>query len=170
MVYVDGKWRIIDKNELVEDIYENKRDFIIQNLDNFINKLDEHKKKSLKRWLNTDDDDISIKNTKNDIKMLLFNNRHMAMDQKKAMEREKRKLEIISMPKKIKSKPNTTVKVVEVESENNSESESDIEINKKSISSSDSSESENYSYLHSDSSESTNTSNDNDNDCDIKNI
>jgi hypothetical protein len=44
MVYVDGKWRIIDKNELVEDIYENKRDFIIQNMDNFINQLDENKK------------------------------------------------------------------------------------------------------------------------------
>jgi hypothetical protein len=97
MVYTNHKWRIMDKNELVNDIYDNKRDFIIQNLENFITQLDENKKKSLKRWLDRDDNDISIKNTKNDIKMLLFNNRHMVMDKKKEIEsiERKKKLDII---------------------------------------------------------------------------
>jgi hypothetical protein len=102
MVYMNSKWRLIDKNELVEDIYENKRDFIIQNLDNFINQLDEYKKKSLRRWLNTDDNDNeSIINTKEDIKRLLYDNRHLAMDKKRIMDREARKLMITSLPKKV---------------------------------------------------------------------
>jgi hypothetical protein len=149
MVYVNGKWKIIDKNELVEDIYENKRDFIIQNLDNFINQLDENKKKSLKRWLDRDDDDESIKNTKNDIKMLLFDNRHMAMDRKKIMERQQRedakKLEIAHIPKKIKNAP----KVIEIESNSDSDSDSDSD-NKSGGWDSDSTEYSNYSYVKSD--------------------
>jgi hypothetical protein len=146
MIYMDGNWKIIDKNELVEDIYENKRDFIIQNLDKFIEQLDEFKKKSLKRWLNTDDDDISIKNTKNDIKMLLYNNRKMAMEKKKIMEREARKkIEVVRFPKKIKE-------VSENESDSDSESDSESNFDNKESSSYDtSSEYSNYSYesLHS---------------------
>jgi hypothetical protein len=145
MVYTNNKWRLIDKNELVEDIYENKRDFIIQNLDNFINQLDEFKKKSLKRWLNTDEnDDESVINTKNDIKMLLFDNRHLAMDKKRIMDREARKLEIVSLPKKVKSPRqicNIEVKNV-LGSDNDSTSDSDSE-------NSDSTQYSNYSYMKS---------------------
>jgi hypothetical protein len=62
MVYIDGKWRVTDRDELVNDIYENKRAYVIENLDTFIHKLDENKKKSLKRWLNRDDNDEGIIN------------------------------------------------------------------------------------------------------------
>jgi hypothetical protein len=117
MVYMDSKWRLIDKNELVEDIYENKRDFIIQNLDNFINQLDEYKKKSLKRWLDTDDnDDESIINTKEDIKRLLFDNRHLAMNKKRIMDREARKLMITSLPKKAIAIEKKVISIEELDS------------------------------------------------------
>jgi hypothetical protein len=134
MVFTNDKWRLIDKNDLIDDIYENKRDFIIQNLDNFINQLDEFKKKSLKRWLDiNDNDDESIITTKEDIKKLLFDNRHLAMDKKRIMDREARKLEIIHLPKKEKPK----IQICDVESVSE---KSDTE-------SSDSSKYSNYSYL-----------------------
>ena len=109
MVFTSSKWKITDKNELVNDIYENKRDFIIQNLDYYYPLLDDNKKKSLTRWLNMDninDKDESIKNTKNDIKMLLYNDRHLPMNRKKLIEKKQRedakKLEIVSFCKKKK--------------------------------------------------------------------
>jgi hypothetical protein len=114
MVLVSGKWRMMNRNELVEDVYENKRDYIIQNMNSFMDKLDENKKKSLKRWLDRDNNDESIKNTKSDIKMLLFNNRHMVMDRKKEFEKieKKKKLDMIKkndLPKyKIKDKNSDT--------------------------------------------------------------
>jgi hypothetical protein len=101
MIYIDNKWRVTDRDELVNDIYENKRAYVIENLDTFIKQLDENKKKSLKRWLDRDDDDESIKNTKEDIKRVLFDNRHMAMSRKKEMEKQnKKQLNLVSLPKK----------------------------------------------------------------------
>ncbi len=47
----------MDKDELVEDIYESKRAFVVENLETYINQLDELKIKSLKRWLDRDDYD-----------------------------------------------------------------------------------------------------------------
>jgi hypothetical protein len=102
MIYKDNSWKLIDKNDLAEDILENKRDFIIQNLDKFIGKLNEFKKISLMRFLDNDDnDDEAIINTKNDIKELLYNNRKMVMDTKKVVERAKRNkpLEITQLKK-----------------------------------------------------------------------
>jgi hypothetical protein len=136
MIYKDGYWKLVDKNELAEDIYENKRDFIIQNLDKYLNKLDENKKKPLLRFLDNDDnDDEAIINTKNDIKKLLYENRHMAMYQKKEFEKQRKKkpLEIIEL----KPKKYNLVKDKESDSENDSESDSD------------SSYVSNYSYIHS---------------------
>jgi hypothetical protein len=139
MVFTNGKWRLIDKNDLVDDIYENKRDFIIQNYDNFVNQLDEFKKKSLKRWLNTDEnDDESIINTKEDIKRLLFDNRHLAMDKKRIMDREARKLEIVQLPKKVDKKEICDIKIESVSESSDTESDS-----------SDSTYYSNYSYVKS---------------------
>jgi hypothetical protein len=131
MIYTNDDWKIMDKDDLVEDIYENKRAFVVENLDTYINQLDEFKKKSLKRWLDRDDDDESVKNTKDDIKKLLFDNRKMAMARKKELENlnKKKKLEIIKRPEKkllILDKNNS-------DSENNSDSDN-------------SSEESNYSY------------------------
>jgi hypothetical protein len=117
MVFMNNDWRLMDKDDLVDDIYENKRAFVVENLDTFINQLNEFKKKSLKRWLDMDDDDESIKNTKDDIKKLLFDNRKLAMNQKKEIEKmnRKKKLEIIKRQ---------VPKIEEVKSESDISSES----------------------------------------------
>ena len=105
MIHIKDKWNLIDKNELSDDIYHRKRDFIIQNLEHYIDQLDEFKKKSLKRWLDTtDDDDEAIINTKRDIKNILYENRSLAMNQKKLLEKQKKQPTIISLPKKEQTK------------------------------------------------------------------
>jgi hypothetical protein len=101
MIYLDDDWQITDRDELVNDIYENKRAYVVENLETFISQLDENKIKSLKRWLDKDDDDESIINTKEDIKKVLFNGRHMAMARKKELEKQnKKKLKFVSLAKK----------------------------------------------------------------------
>jgi hypothetical protein len=92
MKYIDGDWTLIEKNELVDDVYEDKKEYVVENLDDFIEHLDENKKRSLNRWLDTEDDNESVKNTKEDIKKLLYENRKMAMDRKKELENMNKKI------------------------------------------------------------------------------
>ena len=102
MIYQNNSWKLIDKNDLADDIFENKRDFIVQNLDKFFGKLNQFKKNSLMRFLDNDDnDDEAIINTKNQIKELLYENRKMAMDTKKAIEKanKNKPLEILDLKK-----------------------------------------------------------------------
>jgi hypothetical protein len=132
MIYTNDDWKLMDKDDLIEEIYEDKRAYVVENLDIFINQLDEFKKKSLKRWLDRDDDDVSVKNTKEDIKRLLFDNRKMAMERKKELEKlnKKKKLEIIKR---------SNLKIEEYHSDTESS-------NSNSNSNSDSSSESNYSY------------------------
>jgi hypothetical protein len=103
MIFIENAWKIIDRDELVNDIYEHKRAYVIENLDTYIDKLDDNKKKSLKRWLDRDDNDEGVINTKKDIKKLLYDNRHMAMVRKKEFEKQNKKVVYTSFPKKVKS-------------------------------------------------------------------
>jgi hypothetical protein len=134
MIFMDDDWKIMDKDDLVDDIYENKRAFVIENLETYINQLDEFKKKSLKRWLDRDDDDDeAVINTKNDIKKLLYDNRKMAMARKKEMDNLNRKKKYELVQRQIK-------KVEEIES---SDSYSDNDSNSSDIES-------HYSYISTD--------------------
>ncbi len=36
MIYQNNSWKLIDKNESADVIFENKRDFIFQNLNKFL--------------------------------------------------------------------------------------------------------------------------------------
>ena len=101
MVYMNDNWKITDRDDLINDLYEHKRAYVVENLKSFIDKLDDNKIKSLQRWLDKDDGDEGIINTKEDIKRVLFNNRHMAMNRKKEIEKQnKKKYELILLTEK----------------------------------------------------------------------
>lgn len=86
MVYWDGIWKVVDRDELVDDIYNGKRDFVVNNIDTFISRLDTYRRESLERWLEIEDDrDESLRQTKEDIKRLLYENRHLVIDTKKTI-------------------------------------------------------------------------------------
>jgi hypothetical protein len=91
MVFKDDVWRLMDKSELVDDIYESKRSYIVENLQKFIEKIDPKRLKSLKQFLNSEEHEISIINTKEDIKKVLYENRRLAMDRRREIESNKRK-------------------------------------------------------------------------------
>jgi hypothetical protein len=87
MCYKDNKWKVMDKNILVEDIYENKRAYIIEKWEDFSEKLTEAQKKALNRWL-TSEDEKDDKILKDDIKKVLYENRGLGFD---SQERTKQK-------------------------------------------------------------------------------
>lgn len=77
----DGKeWNLITKEDLINQIYEDKKNYIEENLDEFINSLSVSRKKALERWLDTDDEDPKIKEIKGKIKLLLYNSRKLVCD------------------------------------------------------------------------------------------
>lgn len=77
----DGKdWNLTMKDDLINKIYDDKKNYIEENLDEFIDTLSASRKKALERWLATDDDDDRINKVKNEIKLLLYNKRNLIVD------------------------------------------------------------------------------------------
>lgn len=80
MMY-DGKdWNLTMKEELINKIYDDKKNYIEENIDEFIESLTTSRKKALDRWLETDDADERIIKVKNEIKLLLYNKRNLIID------------------------------------------------------------------------------------------
>ncbi|VBB17718.1 hypothetical protein YASMINEVIRUS_181 [Yasminevirus sp. GU-2018] len=74
----DGKnWTLTTKEELINKIYDDKKNYIEENLEEFMDSLSASRKKALERWLETDDNDNKIKEIKDSIKLLLYNQRKM---------------------------------------------------------------------------------------------
>ena len=77
----DGKiWTLTMKEDLINQIYEDKKNYIEENLEEFIRSLTDSRKNALVRWLETDDDDAKISKIKNEIKLLLYNKRNIVLD------------------------------------------------------------------------------------------
>lgn len=76
----DGKtWTLTTKDELIDRIYDDKKNFIEENLDDFIASLSVSRRKALERWLETEENDKKIKEIKERIKLLMYNLRNIPM-------------------------------------------------------------------------------------------
>jgi len=82
MMYDGKNWNLTIKDDLINKIYDDKKNYIEENLDDFLDSLSISRKKALTRWLETSDDDEIIIKIKNEIKLLLYNKRGIA-EQKK---------------------------------------------------------------------------------------
>jgi hypothetical protein len=75
MMYDGKKWNLTFKEDLINRIYEDKKDYIDENFDEFVKSLSESSKNSLRRWLDTDENDKKISLIKKKLKVLLYNER-----------------------------------------------------------------------------------------------
>ena len=82
MVYDGNDWNLVMKDDLIDRMYDNKRDRIEENLDDFVKSLTGSQKRALHRWMNADDTHPYISKIKNDIKLLLYNKRNMPLTYK----------------------------------------------------------------------------------------
>jgi hypothetical protein len=77
----DGKnWNLKMKDDVINMIYDDKRNYIEENLEEFIDSLSVSRRNALERWLATEDDDEKISRIKNEIKLLLYNKRGIVLD------------------------------------------------------------------------------------------
>ena len=95
MVHKHDCWTLRDKNDLVNDIHEARKNYVEENFDEITKHLHPYNIKSLKRWLERDDDDEGIINTKGDIKRLLYDKRKMVTDNNKKIEKIKKESNVI---------------------------------------------------------------------------
>lgn len=75
MKYDGDTWNLTVKDDLINSIYDEKKNYVEQNLDEFVDSLTPFRINALKRWLQTEDDDPKILTIKNEIKLLLYNKR-----------------------------------------------------------------------------------------------
>ena len=92
----DGKdWTLTTKEDLISKIYDDKKNYIEENMDEFIDSLTASRKNALDRWLATDDEDEKITQIKNEIKILLYNKRNVVLE-KRTDDKKKPVKQIIS--------------------------------------------------------------------------
>jgi hypothetical protein len=83
----DGKsWILITKKQLIDDIYDDKKNYIEENLNDFIDSLSTSRINALRRWLNTDENDKKILDIKERIKLYLYNNKELPLKTRKENE------------------------------------------------------------------------------------
>ena len=81
MMYDGADWILTRKSELIDRLYEDKKNYIENNMEEFIKSLTNNQTKALERWLNTYDNHERIKEIKDMIKLLLYNKRDQVMEQ-----------------------------------------------------------------------------------------
>lgn len=85
MVYKNNNWETVIKCELIDDIYDNCKNYIEENLEGFYEKLTKSQQQSLQRWIKTHDEnenDDKIKKIKKELHLLLFNKKNMVIKNK----------------------------------------------------------------------------------------
>ncbi len=92
MVYDENVWSLKNKDEVVSEMYDTNRDFILDNIESVDKLLNENERKSLQRWIdsdknkgNSDKDKKAIDYTCEQLKLLLHNKRHIPLATKKQL-------------------------------------------------------------------------------------
>jgi hypothetical protein len=84
LMYDGKKWRLKDREDALQQLYEDKADILETKFEELIEKLDEPTIKMFKRFLKIkDDDEEKIKVIKKELKKTLYENRRIAMKTRK---------------------------------------------------------------------------------------
>lgn len=86
MVYNNDKWKLITKENAINNLYDKKRNFIEAYIEDNGELITEKRLEALNRWLNTDESHNRIKQIKEDMKLVLYNNKDMIMNTKNRIE------------------------------------------------------------------------------------
>ncbi len=90
MVYHDDMWNLKNKDDVVNDMYDANRDYIMENIERINNFLNDGEKRSLNRWIDSEKnkdkshkDKKAIECTHENLKLLLHNKRHIPIATRK---------------------------------------------------------------------------------------
>ncbi|MBA42646.1 MAG: hypothetical protein CMF62_01380 [Magnetococcales bacterium] len=77
-IHGSGKWILRNRDETIEKLIDDKKDFLTEKFHNLKEELKPSSIKKFNRFLDQQDDDEVLDNLKQDIKLLLYNNRDSA--------------------------------------------------------------------------------------------
>lgn len=80
IVFDGTEWNLRFKDDVVNMLYDDKKNYIEENLNDFLESLSESRKNALNIWLNTDEKDKRITRIKNEIKLLIYNKREIPIN------------------------------------------------------------------------------------------
>lgn len=86
MVYNGVQWNLVEAKALIDTIYEDKKNYFESTIEEFVGSLSLSKMKALERWLADDDNSKKIKEVKNALKLILYNNKNIPLATKKLIE------------------------------------------------------------------------------------
>ena len=79
MMYDGSDWTLVMKDDLIDKLYDEKKNYIEENLDDFLDSLTKSQRKALDRWMDMDEGHAKIKEIKDKIKLLLYNKRNIPL-------------------------------------------------------------------------------------------
>jgi hypothetical protein len=77
MVFDGNKWQLQNRQTTIDDLYDNKKDILVEKFDELVNTLPEHAIKKFKRFLNDEQDDKIANTIKEELKLTLYNNKNI---------------------------------------------------------------------------------------------
>lgn len=80
MIFDGNKWELTMKEDLINLIYDDRKNYIEENLDDFVDSLSVSIKKALDRWLEMADDDNAVSKIKEELKLLLYNKKDIVIN------------------------------------------------------------------------------------------
>ena len=83
----DGEcWNLIEKSEIIDQLFDDKKLFLEEKFDQFFNSLEDITKKKFKRFLDQQEEDEVKNNIKKDIKLMLYNKRKIPIETRKKLD------------------------------------------------------------------------------------
>ena len=77
LVYDGEDWKLKEKDEILQQLVDDKTEMLSEKFDELVDKLDEPTITKFKRFLDQKDDDKVISGIKNDLRLMLYNNRRV---------------------------------------------------------------------------------------------
>ena len=77
LIYDGENWKLKEKDEILQQLVDDKTEILSDKFDEMVNRLDEPTIKKFKRFLDQKDDDNIIAGIKNDLRLLLYNSRRV---------------------------------------------------------------------------------------------
>ena len=87
MIFDGCNWTLTNKFEIIDDLYEKNKGHLTSKFEDFYDALPEYTKIMFQKFLDQEDDDACVNAIKREIKLLLYNRRHMVVKTKKMIKK-----------------------------------------------------------------------------------
>jgi hypothetical protein len=89
MIYTGETWQLVEKNDLIDEMYQDKKDYIEENVEDFYKKLSSSRQNALKKWLEDEEyEEGCVAGIKKNIALALYNDKNMPIKLKKQMSKQ----------------------------------------------------------------------------------